>query len=80
MIEVQVDHSRALGEARDQGMRPTCLAFAAADLNAAFNATKHLSVEFLCHYAARLTPSWTTGDGFTIDAVLGAASDPGTSP
>ena len=77
MIEVQIDASQVLGGVRHQGKRPTCLAFAASDLNAAANDTAHLSVEYLCHHAARQMPQWSTDSGFTIDAILMAANGPG---
>jgi len=77
MIEVQIDASQVLGDVRHQGKRPTCLAFTASDLNAAANDTAHLSVEYLCHHAARQMPQWSTDSGFTIDAILMAANGPG---
>jgi hypothetical protein len=77
MIAVHVDHSPELGDVRHQGNRPTCLAFAASDLNAFSNSTGHLSVEYLCHHAAKLAGSWQPGAGFTTDVVLGAVAVPG---
>jgi len=77
MIEVQVDTSQVLGPVRQQGQRATCLAFTASDLNAAANATPHLSVEFLCHHAAREMSTWTAGEGFTVESILNAAQCPG---
>lgn len=77
MINVQVDLSKVLGNARNQGQRPTCLAFTASDLNAAANSTDHLSVEYLCHHAAKYTPQWTSGGGYTVDAIFKAVHKPG---
>lgn len=77
MITVQADHSCELGAVRQQGKRPTCLAFAASDLNSFSNSTSHLSVEYLCHHAARLTGDWQPGTGFSTDSVLGAVATPG---
>lgn len=77
MIEVSDDHSDLLGQARDQGLRPTCLAFAASDLNAFANSTGHLSVEFLCHHALRFAVAWKPDQGFTVDSVLQAIAAPG---
>lgn len=53
MIEIQVDRSEVLGAARYQGLRPTCIAFTMSDLNAGAHKTGPLSVEYLCHHAAR---------------------------
>ncbi|NKB13734.1 hypothetical protein GO303_03136 [Ralstonia solanacearum] len=77
MIEVQVNHSDRLGSSRDQGVRPTCLAFTTSDLNAFANETPHLSVEFMCHYAAKLGQDWQPGDGFTMEQILAAVERPG---
>ncbi|CAD9217479.1 Peptidase C1A papain [Burkholderia cenocepacia] len=77
MIEVEVNHSERLGPPRNQGRRPTCLVFTTSDLNAFSNATAHLSVEFLCHHAAKVEESWEPGDGFTVDQVFMAVTSPG---
>ena len=77
MIEVEIDRSSSLGSARDQGSRPTCLAFAVSDLNAAANTANHLSVEYLCHHAAQFSQNWLPGHGFTIEATLKAIANPG---
>ncbi|CAB3760471.1 hypothetical protein B7G54_34780 [Burkholderia puraquae] len=77
MIEVEVNHSERLGPPRNQGRRPTCLVFTTSDLNAFANATAHLSVEFLCHHAAKAEESWEPGDGFTVDQVFMAVASPG---
>lgn len=80
MIEVQAKCGTALGPVRHQGKRPTCLAFTASDLNAVANATGHLSVEFLCHHAARRMQTWSANDGFTVEAILAATHAPGQPP
>lgn len=77
MIQIERDISSQLGPVRRQGRRPTCLAFTASDLNAAAHEQSALSVEYLCHYAAKSMDSWTTQGGFTIHAVLRAARKPG---
>lgn len=77
MITTQIDLSARLGVARDQGQRPTCLVFAGSDLNAAANGVGHLSAEFLCHHAAKLSGDWQPGHGFQMDHVLGAVRAPG---
>ncbi|WP_035554196.1 C1 family peptidase [Burkholderia sp. 9120] len=77
MIEIEVNHSDRLGPPRNQGRRPTCLAFAASDLNAFAHSTGHLSVEYLCHFAAKAIDGWQPGDGFTTDQVFTALTRPG---
>lgn len=77
MIEVQVDHSGLLGVARYQGMRPTCIAFTVSDLNAGAHKTGPLSVEYLCHHAARYAQDWKPDLGFTVDEALAAVEQPG---
>lgn len=77
MITAQIDFSARLGIARDQGQRPTCLVFAGSDLNAASKGVGHLSTEFLCHHAAKLSGDWQPGRGFQMEHVLGAVRAPG---
>jgi hypothetical protein len=77
MITTEIDLSARLGVARDQGQRPTCLVFAGSDLNAAAKGVGHLSTEFLCHHAAKLTGDWQPGRGFQMDHVLSAVRAPG---
>lgn len=77
MIDAQCDHAGKLGAIRNQGERQTCLAFVTSDLNSVANSTSHLSVEYLCHHAAKATPGWKPGMGFTMGSVLGAAAKPG---
>jgi hypothetical protein len=77
MITTQIDFSAGLGPARDQGERPTCLVFAGSDLNAVAKGITNLSVEFLCHYAAKLAGDWRPGRGFRMDHVLSAVCAPG---
>lgn len=77
MITTRIDLSACLGVARDQGQRPTCLVFAGSDLNAATNGVGHLSAEFLCHHAAKLSQNWHPGRGFQMDHVLDAVRAPG---
>lgn len=58
--------------ARQQGRRPTCLAFALSDLNRP-EAPADLSPEFLYRAAAILSPAWTPGGGITFDAMREAS-------
>jgi len=77
MIAIEVNHADRLGASRSQGQRPTCLAFTASDLNAFANMTPHLSVEYMCHYAARARKDWQPGDGFTMEQILAVVESPG---
>lgn len=77
MISAQINFSSTLGEARDQGQRPTCLVLAGSDLNTAAHGVGALSAEFLCHHAAKLADDWQPGRGFQMDEVLGAIRAPG---
>jgi hypothetical protein len=77
MISAHIDFSSTLGEARDQGQRPTCLVLAGSDLNSAAHGVGALSAEFLCHHAAKLAGKWQPGRGFQLDEVLGAIRAPG---
>lgn len=77
MIDVEIDFASRLGEARNQGHRPTCLVFAGSDLNSLGNDVGHLSTEFLCHHAARLAADWKPGRGFQVYEVLAAVALPG---
>lgn len=72
MISVQTNVDSLLGPVRNQGQRATCLAFTASDLNAVSNSTAHLSVEYLCHHAARAIRGWTPSDGFSVEAIIDA--------
>ena len=77
MIKVHSQASGVLGPVRHQGQRGTCLAFTASDLNAVANDTEHLSVDYLCHHAAREMHGWQSHEGFTIEAILNAVHQPG---
>lgn len=77
MITVQNDFSLLLGPVRDQGDRGTCLACSASDVNALSNTTSPLSVDFLCHHAAKAMSGWVPGNGFTVNAIVAAAVAPG---
>lgn len=77
-MQVEVDLSSALGAARDQGPRLTCLAFTVSDLNRSVShAPDYLSPEFLYQMAASLTPGWVPGEGLYVPQALQAAHKPG---
>lgn len=78
MMNVEVDLSDLFGAARHQGMRLTCLAFAASDLNRiAASAPSELSPEFLYQMAGALTPGWSPGAGLYLLPTLQAVGMPG---
>jgi hypothetical protein len=60
---------------RDQGLRPTCIAFALAELNLrAATGIIALSPEYAYQGAACLIPAWLPGMGVPLDAALRAVS------
>lgn len=78
MIEEIVNVSAAFGAARNQQSRGTCLAFASSDFNRFANTVNSpLSVDFLAHHAVKHIPTWKSGDGLHVSAVLAALQKPG---
>lgn len=76
-IEVASDLRRDLGTARDQGPRPTCLAFAASDLHAALrDGWTELSCEYL-FYQAQRRAARPPSVGATLPHLLGALGQDG---
>lgn len=81
MIKIMKDLSPAFGPVRDQGQRPTCLAFAGSDLHAHAHRTSHLSVDYLAHHTAlEMAGTWQPGMGFDVDSLLNAVNAPGQPP
>ncbi|RYG38382.1 MAG: hypothetical protein EON93_02120 [Burkholderiales bacterium] len=77
-MKIEVNYAPLFGAARHQGMRLTCLAFAASDLNRmASNAPGDLSPEFLYQQAGSTTPNWQAGEGLYLAPTLLAAGNPG---
>lgn len=67
-----VDMRRLFGPARDQGTRPTCLAFAVSDAHAAMrNPWNELSVEYLYYHAQSLAGR-TADAGCTTTSAMAA--------
>lgn len=78
MISVAINLSTALGAARNQGSRPTCLAFTSSDFNQMANSVgAPLSVEYLCHGLARHCPGWKPGQGFSLNSAISALQSHG---
>jgi C1A family cysteine protease len=59
-------------KARNQGNRPTCLAFAVTDLNRRF-ASEDLGPEYFYRAAIERIPGWKPGDGLQIPAAVEAS-------
>lgn len=77
-MKIEVNHAQFFGAVRHQGMRLTCLAFAASDLNrVASGAPDELSPEFLYRQAGSTTPNWQAGEGLFLMPTLDAAGNPG---
>ena len=73
-IQVNKDLTSRIGSVRDQGRRPTCVAFAASDLHAAVrNSTfSPLSVEYLFYHACKLVAPFNPHAGVTLNQILKA--------
>lgn len=73
------DLSSQLGTVRDQGRRPTCVAFATSDLHAAVRepAFSALSVEYLYYHACKLISPFDPHTGVTLDQILKAVETDG---
>ncbi len=76
-VAVTVDLRAQFGPARDQGQRPTCLAFATSDAHAALRgAWQALSTEFAFYHAQRCSGR-KPSDGATLPAMLQAIREDG---
>lgn len=72
MIAIKTDLRHLLGPARDQGARPTCLAFAASDAHAALrDGWTPLSCEY-AYYHAQQRSRRAPDQGATLSAILDA--------
>ena len=70
-IAVSVDMRPQFGPVRDQGDRPTCLAFAASDAHAALrNPWVHLSCEYLFYHTQSRAGRLPTQGAFLSDMLL----------
>ncbi len=76
-IVSSVDLRHLFGHVRDQGARPTCLAFAVSDLHASLRgAWSPLSPEYAYFHAQRRAGRLAT-QGSTLDSMLSALQDDG---
>jgi hypothetical protein len=74
MMTIQKDLRARFVEARDQGPRPTCLAFAFSDAHAAERPPHHsLSVDFLYYHALRRMPQNHGHNGVGLKQATDAA-------
>lgn len=73
MINVDVVLEAAKRPVRNQGNRPTCLAFAISDLNRGF-ASEELGPEFFYRAAIAQISGWQPGDGLRIAAAQYAST------
>jgi C1A family cysteine protease len=74
-VKIHRDLRESFGGARDQGQRPTCLAFAASDAHAAARNTKPfeaLSVEYLFYHAVLRTRQKDPHRGITLQTAAAA--------
>src|SRR5271167_1131773 len=78
-IEVIQDISSRFGPARDQGKRPTCVAFAVSDLHASTRSTTFapLSVDYLFYHACLRGSPFDPSNGVTLHQILGAVEHDG---
>jgi hypothetical protein len=76
-IKIKKDLRHLFGPVRDQGQRPTCLAFAASDTHAALRgAWEPLSCEYIFFHAQRRAGR-TAKDGATLPSMLEALRQDG---
>ena len=76
-VTATIDLRHLFGPARDQGARPTCLAFAASDVHAALRGVwSPLSCEYVFHRAQARTAR-TPHEGATLTGMLDALREDG---
>lgn len=78
-LNLELDLSEDLIPVRDQGCRPTCLAFAASDAHARARGYPKvaLSPEYAFFHAAQRLGALSSGQGVTMAAMLGALEGEG---
>lgn len=66
-MKILIDLRSTLPLTRDQGGRPTCLAFAVSDVHSCnFESTPHLSVEYLFYHSVQLMANPDRDAGITV--------------
>jgi len=78
-LEVLKDITASVGPVRDQGKRPTCVAFALSDLHASIRSNPYtaLSVEYLYYHSCRMSPQFDPHKGVTLQTALSALKSEG---
>ena len=78
-IKITQDISSRFGPVRDQGKRPTCVAFAVSDLHASIRCTTFapLSVEYLFYHACLRGSPFDPSNGVTLHQILEALEHDG---
>lgn len=81
MVDVTIDLRGQFGPARDQGQRPTCLAFAASDAHsAARSSLDPLSAEFAYFHAVQCSSPPNPHSGVSFDKMARAIYEDGQPP
>lgn len=75
-ITTDIDVTTKVGPVREQGRRPTCIAFAASDLHAAVRAPAYdaLSAEYLFYHARKRAPQFDPTRGATLEQIVESAA------
>lgn len=73
MITIELTLPQSALIARDQGRRPTCLAFALCEVEYRHSQNGALSPEYLYQSAAAHSPSWAPNEGLQLSAALRVA-------
>lgn len=77
-LQVSIDLSPAFGAVRDQGSRPTCVAFAISDVHAAARGNyEPLSAEHIFYHAVQRTPGKNPEEGVSLSTILKALENDG---
>lgn len=77
-VNILMDLRRQLGEARDQGQRPTCLAFAASDSHAFTRSkTEFLSTEYAFYHAVVRRKPMEPNRGVPLNLMIDAIREDG---
>src|SRR4051812_6529540 len=77
-MTISADLRASFGDARDQGRRPTCAAFAASDLHAfQFGQFAEFSVEFAFYHAVQRKPNRDPSSGVPLNLLSEAIEKDG---
>ncbi len=77
-VRISVDLRSKLGKARDQGPRPTCMAFAASDGHSfAHSSFEDLSAEYAHYHAIRRMPIFNPNQGVSLATMVDVLREDG---